>query len=57
MENREMNDPKQDEEAELDALLRWTRTNSLVRLDQMLDIRTGIVSIIAWSLAAVKRAD
>jgi hypothetical protein len=47
-----MNDPTQREDEELDALLQRTRTNSLARLDQILDIRTGISSIITWSQAA-----
>ena len=57
MENREMNDSTQGEDLELDALLRRTRANSLARLDQILDIHTGISSIITGSPAAENRAD
>jgi hypothetical protein len=49
IENREMNDPAERDDAELDALLQRTRTNGIARLEQILDTDAGISSIIAGS--------
>ena len=52
-----MNDPTLREDSELDAMLQRTRAETLARLNQILDIRTGISTIMTEGPAAENRAD